>query len=240
MASEYLKQKYKDVKPDAPVELTKEEKRKNWWYYNKWYVAAAGVLVLILAGTMWDILQKKANEPDYQVAYVGEQRLPDDTVSAIEACFAGLAPDRNGDGKTLVLVRQYVSSPDGDPSAVAAAGIQLMADIMEHESFLFLLEDPESFQQNYHALSRLDGSLPEEEDFSVDSSVLTWSQCPVLQEMELGDFNYDLFGGTISGSSQELLSQLFIGRRGFWTEEEPADREGYTALWETLTEGAEF
>ena len=44
MASEYLKKKYQDVKPDAPVELTPAEKRRNWWYYNKWYVCAAAAL----------------------------------------------------------------------------------------------------------------------------------------------------------------------------------------------------
>jgi len=41
MASEYLKWKYKDVRPDIPKELTPAEKRSNWWHYHKWYAAAA-------------------------------------------------------------------------------------------------------------------------------------------------------------------------------------------------------
>lgn len=30
MASEYLKQKYKDVKPDEKIGLTPAQKRRNW------------------------------------------------------------------------------------------------------------------------------------------------------------------------------------------------------------------
>ena len=57
MASEYLKKKYKDVKPDVKRELTPAEKRKNWWHYHKWHVAAAVVLTLIaeemVCGLFW-------------------------------------------------------------------------------------------------------------------------------------------------------------------------------------------
>ena len=46
MASQYLKWKYRDVKPDAPVELTEAQRRANWWHYNKWYVLGACLLLL--------------------------------------------------------------------------------------------------------------------------------------------------------------------------------------------------
>ena len=67
MASEYLKQKYKDVKPDVPRELTKAEKRKNWWHYHKWHVAAAIVLLLIAADLVWGFLGRGEPKPDYQI-----------------------------------------------------------------------------------------------------------------------------------------------------------------------------
>ena len=56
MASEYLKWKYRDVKPDEPIVYTKEEKRRNWWDYHKWHVVIAVVLVLIAADIIWDAL----------------------------------------------------------------------------------------------------------------------------------------------------------------------------------------
>ncbi|MCX4374173.1 MAG: hypothetical protein OSJ58_20585, partial [Dysosmobacter sp.] len=63
MASEYLKKKYRDVKPDAPLELTKAEKRKNWWHYYKWHVGIVLVLLAITGSIMWNTLSR--TEPDY-------------------------------------------------------------------------------------------------------------------------------------------------------------------------------
>lgn len=237
MASEYLKKKYQGVQPDAPVELTKAEKRKNWWYYHKWHMGAVLLLAAVIVSIVWPIVNRVT--PDVQVAYVGEMPLPEDAAAALEEALAGLTEDLNGDGKVLVELRQYVSGSDADAAALMAAEVSLIADVSEQESFLFLLEDPAAFQERYHTLCRLDGSLPEEGDDSVENSVLAWDECPVLAGLDLGDYSYDLFGGTISGDSNVLYSRLFIGRRGFWREDEdPALQAGYTALWEKLTEGA--
>lgn len=238
MASEYLKKKYQDVKPDVPRELTREERWKNWWDYHKWHVVIGAVLLLAAADLVWSVMGRGRPHPDYQIAYVGSGVLPDDTAAAVEAAFAALGEDLNGDGQVLVTLRQYCSNSEEDPSATAAVSVQLMADVTAQESFFFLLEDPARFQQTYHSLSHVDGTLPEEDDDSVEDSVLLWGQCPVLAGMDLGDFNYDLFGGTFSGSSQELLSRLYIARRGLWEEEKTPLQTGWIALWEKLTEGA--
>ena len=49
MASEYLKWKYRDVKPRETKELTPAEKRKNWWHYHKWHILTGVVLAAALA-----------------------------------------------------------------------------------------------------------------------------------------------------------------------------------------------
>lgn len=236
MASEYLKQKYKDVRPDEKRELTPAEKRKNWWYYHKWHVCAVLVLAAIVGSIVWNALSRV--EPDCQIAYVGSVPLPEDTAAALEAAFAAMTEDLNGDGRVLVHMRQYVSGASSDPTTMMATEVQLMADVTEQESFLFLLEDPDAFQAKYHTLCRLDGSLPDEGDLSAADAVLAWSACPVLAALELGDYDYDLFGGTIAGHSRDLVSGLYIGRRGFWREEDPSLQAGYAALWEKVTEGA--
>lgn len=238
MASEYLLKKYKDVKPDEKVELTPEQKRKNWWDYHKWHVVIGAVVLLLAADLVWSIMGRGQPVPDLQIAYVGTWSLPDDTVAAIEEGFAGLGEDLNGDGQVLVSVRQYVSNPDGDPSALAAVSVQIMADVMEYESFLFLLEDPESFQLNYLVLSHLDGTLPEDGDYSVENSVLLWKDCPVLAGLELGEYTNDLLGAVFTGRNQDLLAPLYIARRGFWTDQDAEYQEGRTALWERAIEGA--
>lgn len=238
MASEYLKWKYRDVKPREKVELTPEEKRKNWWHYHKWHVWLGVVLAVAAVSLACSILGVGRVKPDYQAAYVGGNALPDDTAAAIEAAFASLGEDLNGDGKVVVRLNQYASASGTDPSMAAAAEVQLMADIMECESYFFLLEDPEQFQASYHSLRRLDGSLPEEEDDSAEGAYLSWDQCPALAGMDLGDFSYEVLGETVTGSSEALVDRLSLARRGFWTEDTCAYPQGCDALWSKLTEGA--
>ena len=50
MASEYLKWKYRDVKPDEPIRLTRKEKALNWWHYHKWYVLLGSLIPGALTG----------------------------------------------------------------------------------------------------------------------------------------------------------------------------------------------
>ncbi len=236
MASEYWKWKFKDVKPEETRELTPRERRKNWWFYHKWHIACGAALLLIVGSIAWNALRQ--TRPDYQIAYVGAYALPGDTAAALEAGLSALGEDLNGDGTVTVRLVQYALSTEADPQVAAAAEVQLTADIMECQSYFFLLEDPEWFQQAYHSLCRLDGSLPPEDDASVEEVCLPWDQCPVLAQMDLGEYVYPLMGGTAKGDSNKLLSRLFIARRGFWTEKTVPNPQGYQKLWDKLTEGA--
>lgn len=162
MASEYLKWKYRDVKPDEVVELTPRQKRANWWYYHKWHVfLGVGLLALgvYLGARILGIGQVR---PDYQVAYVGSAALPEDTAAALESALAELGTDCNGDGQVAVQLNQYVMGDgSGEGAVYAYAGsTRLMADLDSCESYFFLLEDPAGFQENYQVLRHLDGSLP--------------------------------------------------------------------------------
>jgi len=238
MASEYLKWKYRDVKPDEKVERTPEEKRKNWWHYHKWHIAVGVVLAGVGVSILCHVLGVGQVRPDYQVAYVGEHALPDDTAAAIEAAFAALGEDLNGDGKVTVRLNQYPASGGVDAGMAASAEVTLMGDILERDSYFFLLEDPAWFQVSYRTLRRLDGSLPEEGDYSADGTYLAWADCPALSETELGSYSYQVMGKTVTGSSDELVSGLSLARRGFWTEDTCGYPEGCDALWDRLTEGA--
>ncbi len=236
MASEYLKWKYRDVKPEKPVTMTPAEKRKNWWHYHRWQVLLGAVLLAALADIAWHALGLGETLPDYQIAYVGTDPLPEDTVLAVERAFSSLGDDINGDGKVSVRLTQYAGG--GDAEAAYSAGVSLTADLLECESYFFLLEDPERFQTEYHSLCRLDGSLPAENDNSADGICLAWSRCPALAGQDLGAYSYSLLGETVSGNNQALVAPLFLGRRGFWTEKTTEYPEGCEALWERLTEGA--
>ena len=237
MASEYLKWKYRNEKHEEQRELTRSEKRKNWWHYHKWHVVIAVGLAGIGINLIAHALGFGQIKPDYQVAYVGESALPDDTAAAIEQAFASLGEDLNGDGQVMVRLNQY-STGGTDPNMVIASNTALMADILDGESFFFLLENPAQFQLNYQTLCRLDGTLPEDGDWSAEGTYLAWTDCPALAGMELGGYSYQILEESVEGSSDELVSGLYLARRGFWEEKSTPYLEGCAALWNRLMEGA--
>ena len=237
MASEYLKWKYRDEKPEERRALTPKEKRKNWWHYRKWHAVLGAALAGMALSLVCNILGVGQVKPDYQIAYVGENALPDDTAAAIETAFAALGEDLNGDGRVAVRLNQYPTG-GADPNLAAASQTTLMGDLLECESYFFLLEDPARFQADYHTLCRLDGSLPEEADRSAQGTYLPWTGCPALAGAELGGYSYQLLGETVSGSSSELVSGLYLARRGFWTKKTAPYPEGCEALWNELVKGA--
>ena len=253
MAGEYFRWKYRDVKPEEKRELTKAEKRKNWWDYHKWHVLIGVAAAICLGNLVWTFLGVGQVRPDYQIAYVGAAELPGETAAALEAALSELGEDLNGDGQTVVTLHQYATyaeilrqleeEPGGAGSSDVAtksqvSQISLMVDIQSQDSFFFLLYDPESFRQSYQILSRLDGTLPEGGRSSVDGTCLSWEECPVLSGLELGSYAaQDASGAEAAKDSQELLSRLYIARRGFWTDETCDCLEGCEALWDKPREG---
>ncbi len=238
MASEYLKWKYRDVRPESPTERSAAEKRKNWWHYHKWYILLGGVLALALADIGWHALGIGETVPDYQIAYVGTNPLPSDTTKAVEAAFAVLGADANGDGKVVVKLNQYARTGGDSADAAsyaAAAEVRLLGDIEKCDSFFFLLEDFETFQTGYDVLSRLDGSQPAPDE-SAELAV-RWGDCPALSVFDLGAYSENLLGQTVSGSSGELVADLYLARRSVRADRTSGSAEACEALWKALMEG---
>ena len=209
MASEYLKWKYRDVKPDEPIRLTRKEKALNWWHYHKWYVLLGILLLGIVGSLVKSALHIGEIRPDYQFAYVGSDPLPADTVAALESYYA------------------------------YASNVTLMADLEDCESYFFILQKYETFQANYAILRHLDGTMPEDGLARDERPIaLQWSDCPVLAGLELGAYSESVGDQEISGDGQELLSGLYFARRGFWTDKTADNAEGCDALWDELTRGA--
>ena len=244
MASEYLKWKYRDVKPDGPPpERTRKEKAANWLHYHKWWVVLWAFLLFSVGGILWNALGIGRVRPDYVFAYVGDAALPGDCVTALERELAALGRDVNGDGQVVVELRQYVSNAGQKDSEDAlmygyASDVTLIADITNGDSYFFLMEHPVSFQRAYQALAGPDGAMPEDSDYSADGRVFQWSSCPVLAGLELGGYEEMILDQSVTGDSQELLSGLYFGRRGFYDEEQAAKQGANEDLWDILTEGA--
>lgn len=150
---------------------------KNWWYYNKWFVVFGIAAVLSVLGVIAGNLKRE--KPDYQIAYVGVYPLSEDTASSVESAFAAVGEDLNGDGQVIFKLNQYPTAKNADPEiALGQVGweTQLMADLLDCESYFFLLENAEEFNNNYDILA--------EEPISV-SSVNWLSDIEDIKDMQL-------------------------------------------------------
>lgn len=244
MSSKYYEWLARDEKPVQQRELTPEEKRRNWWDYHKWHVVIGIVCVLMAGNFVWSIIDGSRNVPDYQIAYVGSAALPDDTVAGLEAAFAAIGQDLNGNGKVQVQVNQYVVYADtsnaiteSEQSYTYNTTMQLMADIETAQSVIFLVEDPEQFQADYGILCQADGTFAQDASESMEGVSFRWGDCPGLTQLDVGSFSLQYMTGPVEGSNQDLLANLYIARRGFYNGETSPLLEGAIALWNQITEG---
>lgn len=226
------------AEPPRNLLRNRSDNMKNWWYYHKWYVIC-GIILLGIAGSLiGNALGFWHKAPDFQIAYVGKAELPQDTVSALEQAFASLGEDFNGDGEVIVRVNQYISGNQNADAETAyyeyASELTLIGDISDCESYFFLMDNPEHFQRNFQLLASPDGSCPDETDYSAEDKVVLWAQCDALSQMDLGFYSTVILGEEITGSNQELLSGLYIGRRCFYTDKLTDHAESCSNLWDSL------
>lgn len=240
-----------DLKPDEPIEYTKKQKAANWWHYNWKIVAVIAVVVAVVGYYAWKALT--AVHPDQQIALVSAEALPEEVSDALGQALSDLVEDANGDGRSLAQVRSYqlsLEAPDTSNSAVEDVGAAmnemtngymqmaqstvLNADLTTGEAVIFLLDDPEAFQQAYGVLSAADGTNVSEEDPLNGVEWFAWSDCPVLASLDLGEYT------TVTGETadcQEYMSRFVVARRGYGDKTPPYLDAG-VALFETITEGA--
>ena len=211
---------------------------KNWWYYYKWYVIIGVILLGIAVNLIGNALGFFTKSPDLQIAYIGKAPLPQDTAMSIQQAFTALAGDFNGDGEVIVQVNQYVrnsNTTDVDTARYQyASEITLIGDISDCESYFFLMENPQDFQREFQLLALPDGSCPDEADYSVEDKIIVWSDCPILTDMELESYTETTMGATTTGSNQELLAGLSLGRRCFFTDTVPDNLQECSNLWDML------
>lgn len=229
--------------PDADCKKVSAErfkKWKNWWYYYKWYVVYGLIIFGIICNVAGSALGLWTKAPDFQVAYVGKSILPEETVSALEQVFTSIGGDFNGDGEVKVQINQYISgisNADAETAYYEYGGeIALIGDISDCESYFFLTDDPDGLQREFQILACRDGSCPDEMDYSTEGKVISWGECPMLCETELGSYTAISLGQEITGSNQELLSGLSLGRRCFYMEDTVENAAECEELWKLMLE----
>ena len=173
--------------PAAPDKIltAQEQKRRsrvNWWYYN-WVIVVVAAMVIVGAAYVAHGLLT-AVDPDYTVAVVTAEALPDDAVQRLQTALADYADDANGDGAVVVQVNNYTWSANAaltDMNGQMAGATQLNTDLANDESTIWILEDPEGFEQAYGALSEKLGA-------DWQTKLIPWSDLPALSALELGSY----------------------------------------------------
>ena len=171
--------------PEKPLTAQEQKKkaRANWWYYNWGIVAVAAMVIVGVAYVAHGLLTTV--DPDYTVAVVTAEALPDEAVQRLQTALADYAEDANGDGAVVVQVNNYTWSADAaltDMNGQMAGATQMNTDLANGESRIWILEDPEGFEQAYKALSEKLGA-------DWQTKLIPWSDLPALSALELGSYN---------------------------------------------------
>ena len=170
--------------PEKPLTAQEQKKRSraNWWYYNWGIVAVAAMVIVGVAYVAHGLLTTV--DPDYTVAVVTAEALPDEAVQRLQTALADYAEDANGDGAVVVQVNNYTWSADAaltDMNGQMAGATQMNTDLANGESKIWILEDPEGFEQAYGALSEKLGA-------DWQTKLMPWSDLPALSALELGSY----------------------------------------------------
>lgn len=222
-------------------EYTKWERFRNWLHYNKLWLIALAVVFWVAGSMVWNVLGIGQPKPDYRIAYVGSRKFDEKTLQTLENALAAFGQDANGDGKVTVVLTQHITAdPNNTDNMMYSYGAEMtvLADITEGESTFFLLENPVDFQLSFQILAHLDGSIPAEDDFAALDKVYPWENCPALASLDLGDYEDKYLDITETGEIQELLQNLYMGRRFFYDPAQQKYPEADEAFWQTVTEGA--
>ena len=188
--------------PEKPLTAQEQKKkaRANWWYYNWGIVAVAAMVIVGVAYVAHGLLTTV--DPDYTVAVVTAEALPDEAVQRLQTALADYAEDANGDGAVVVQVNNYTWSADAaltDMNGQMAGATQMNTDLANGESRIWILEDPEGFEQAYGALSEKLGA-----DWA--GQLIDWDEQPVLSALDLGSYNT-----TTDGSQRIAVQSCFAG-----------------------------
>lgn len=184
--------------------LTKAEQKKrsraNWWYYHWGIVAVAAMVIVGVTYVVHGLLTTV--DPDYTVAVVTAKALPDEAVQCLQTALADYAKDANGDGAIVVQVNNYTWSADAaltDMNGQMAGATQMNTDLSSGESKIWILEDPDGFEQAY-------GALRENLGENWKTQLIIWNQQPTLSNLGLGSYN------TAANGSQSIdVQSRFAG-----------------------------
>ena len=199
-----------DLKPDEPrAPLTPKEKWQNFWFYYKWHVVVGVVVLLLVIFMVRDFVSRV--EPDLQMSFITSQSLPQAMLDNMSQQLedAGMVPDINGDGESVLQINLYQLSTDGEESVdyanQMAGTVKLSTDLQVGDSVVFLTDDLESVNEWSGGFSAEEGA-----------QWVDWQDAPGLANLDL-TYEDSYTGQTVDIS--ELLEGFVVARRGYSGQE---------------------
>lgn len=185
--------------------VTAKDKRENWWYYHKRQIIPAILVVALLAVFIHSMATKV--DPDYTIGLLTSFTMPETGVQQLEECIAAYADDRNGDGKVVIRVSNYVMSDDAsaDPSAQEAAWVRFTADASLNATMIYL-HDSTAFsvlEGDFAGFFQYkDGTLMPEDATDYENAMYSWDDIAAFA-------NLQPVGSEDGMYTPEMISELF-------------------------------
>ncbi len=188
---------------------TPKSRWENFWYYHKWHVIIGAFLIFVVLFFVYDMTSKV--NPDYEIGMITETAYPAEAIDALQAEITKYGQDRNGDGKVIVSVNNYVMQTDSsggmiDPNVRMAGYVKVTNDLSNGTSMIFITDD-KSFrneQDELQMFTYLDGSKPAENAKDYEKMRMNLTDCKRLSTLKLND---------TPEISQEILKKLSISMR---------------------------
>ena len=165
----------------AIVPETGREKRANWWFYHKVHLLVA----LIMAGVLFSIVYSIVSqvEPDYTIGLITSYNMPDEARAQMEAHMARYGRDRNGDGRVVVQINNYVFASEmkttTDYQAIQASMTRFAGDTALNECMIYFHDEAgfDSLRENFSGFFQYnDGSPMPEEAADYENAMRTWDE----------------------------------------------------------------
>ncbi len=190
----------------AIVPTTAKEKRANWWFYHKGPLLVTLLLAAALVSIVYSVVSQV--EPDYTIALITSYNMPDEARAQMEAHMARYGQDRNGDGKVVVQLNNYVFVSDmkttTDFQAIQANMTRFAGDTALNECMIYFHDEAgfDSVRENFPGFFQYNNGDPMPEDAAdYENAMRSWDELRAFD-----DFQPEMSG--VNNWTPEILLKL--------------------------------
>lgn len=225
-----VKKEELEYTPPPPPPSTPKGKWENFWYHYKWPALCALFAVVVAVVVIVQAVTRTRH--DYTVCVVVQQELSQLATERLEAEFAEVGKDRNGDGKVAVSV-QALNIASTPTNTMAMTNRQkITAHIVARDVYLFVL-DPSYYQEILQPLMKDDSHFfaplsVQTAGISQDGTYWNWKDSPLIKEADMQAVD----------AWEAVPSDLYFGVRnvGGSSEKTAAEQQAYTELLQAFIE----